>query len=212
MPGNPGTITATARALRTRAGELEQAGTGLSRIDTTEGWSGPAGDAFRAKFHGQPGGWLTAGDCFLDAAAALDAYSSTLTWAQQQAQQAITEWNAAQTATGQAQTEYQTYREQGGTQPFQDPGQSGRDTAEKTLDNARFNLETAGNTAARRSGRPATGRPRSRASGARSATSPTRSARARRTPVVRSSMRRRRSGTPCCTTPGTSPRWSVARS
>lgn len=148
VPGNPGTITATARALRTRAGELEQAGTGLSRIDTTEGWSGPAGDAFRAKFHGQPGGWLTAGDCFLDAAAALDAYSSTLTLAQQQAQQAITEWNAAQTATGQAQTEYQTYREQGGTQPFQDPGQSGRDTAEKTLDNARFNLETAGNTAA----------------------------------------------------------------
>ena len=148
VPGNAANITATARALRTRAGELEQAGVGLSRIDTAEGWSGPAGDAFRAKFHGQPRSWLTAGDSFLEAAAALDTYASTLTWAQGQAQQAINEWNAAQTATKLAQTEYQTYQQQGGTQPFQDPGESGRATAKKTLDSARTNLENSGNTAA----------------------------------------------------------------
>jgi len=99
VPGNAANITATAQALRTRAGELEQAGVGLSRIDTTDGWSGPAGDAFRSKFHGRPRSWLTAGDSFLDAAAALDTYASTLTWAQGQAQQAINDWNAAQTAT-----------------------------------------------------------------------------------------------------------------
>src|SRR5690349_19356978 len=33
-------------------------------------------------------------------------YASTLTWAQGQAQQAINEWNAAQTATKNAQTQY----------------------------------------------------------------------------------------------------------
>lgn len=148
VPGNAANITATAQALRTRAGELEQAGVGLSRIDTTEGWSGPAGDAFRGRFHGQPRSWLTAGDSFLDAAAALDTYASTLTWAQGQAQQAINEWNAAQAATKKAQTEYRTYQQQGGTQPFQDPGENGRATAKQTLDNARTNLENSGNTAA----------------------------------------------------------------
>ena len=152
VAGNAANITATALALRTRAGELEQAGTGLSRIDTTEGWSGPAGDAFRAKFHGQPRSWLTAGDSFVDAAAALDTYASTLTWAQGQAQQAINDWNAAQAATKQAQTQYQTYQQQGGTQPFQDPGESGRAAAKKTLDNARTNLANAGDTAATKVG------------------------------------------------------------
>jgi hypothetical protein len=148
VPGNAANITATAQALRTRAGELEQAGVGLSRIDTTDGWSGPAGDAFRSKFHGQPSSWLTAGDSFLDAATALDTYASTLTWAQGQAQQAIDAWNTAQTATKNAQAQYQTYQQQGGTQPFQDPGEIGRAAAKKILDNARTNLENAGNTAA----------------------------------------------------------------
>jgi hypothetical protein len=54
VPGNAANITATAQALRTRAGELEQAGVGLSRIDTAEGWSGPAGDAFRASSTASP--------------------------------------------------------------------------------------------------------------------------------------------------------------
>jgi type VII secretion system ESX-1 substrate len=148
VPGNTAQIAATAQALRTRAGELEQAGAGLSRIDTADGWRGPAGDAFRAKFHGQPSSWLTAGDSFQDAAAALDTYSSTLAWAQEQAQQAINEWTAAQAATRQAQTDYQTYQQQGGTKPFQDPGENGRAAAKKTLDNARISLENAGNTAA----------------------------------------------------------------
>src|SRR3954451_15326149 len=129
VPGNAANITATAQALRTRAGELEQAGVGLSRSDTTEGWSGPAGDAFRGKFHGQPRSWLTAGDSFLDAAAALDTYASTLTWAQGQAQQAINDWNDAQAATNLAKREDQKHQQQGGTKPFKGPRESGRSAA-----------------------------------------------------------------------------------
>jgi hypothetical protein len=40
VPGDAGAVTATARALRTRGDALHQAGAGLQRIDTTDGWSG----------------------------------------------------------------------------------------------------------------------------------------------------------------------------
>jgi hypothetical protein len=211
VPGNAANITATAQALRTRASELEQAGVGLSRIDSAEGWSGPAGDAFRGKFHGQPRSWLTAGDSFLDAATALDTYASTLAWAQGQAEQAINAWNAAQTATENAQTQYQTYQQQGGTQPFQDPGESGRAAAKKTLDNTRTNLENAGNTAATTVGTARDRAPEKPGFWSKSAASPRRSARAWKTPAARSSTRWHRSETRCCTTPEMSPRWPAAR-
>jgi uncharacterized protein YukE len=57
--------------------------------ETTDGWSGAAADASRKVFDGQPQKWTTAGDCFHDAANALDSYDSTLQWAQQQAADAI---------------------------------------------------------------------------------------------------------------------------
>jgi hypothetical protein len=72
---------------------LTEAGNGLKRIDTTDGWSGAAGDAFRERFHGEPRRWLDAGSCFQDAATALDRYIPTLEWAQQQAGVAIGQWN-----------------------------------------------------------------------------------------------------------------------
>jgi hypothetical protein len=149
VPGNAAAIGATAQALRTRAGALERAGVGLSRIDTTDGWSGPAGDAFRAKFQGQPGSWLQAGDCFLDAADALDSYSSTVTWAQGQAAEAVSQWSAAQNATKQAQATYVRYQQQGGTDPFQDPGDAGRAAARKLLGDTRSGLKRAGDSAAK---------------------------------------------------------------
>jgi len=126
VPGNPAAIGATAKRLRSRADALEQAGVGLKRIDTVDGWSGPAGDAFRAKFQGQPGGWLQAAASFFTSADALDNYATTLAWAQRQATQAIAQWNAAQSASQQALTRYRQYRQQGGTDPFQDPGDAGR--------------------------------------------------------------------------------------
>jgi len=141
VPGDAGAVTAAARALRTRGDALHQAGAGLQRIDTTDGWSGPAGDAFRAKFHGQPGKWLEAGDCLHQAADALDGYTKTLTWAQQQAGDAITQWNAAQAASQQA-------AQAGGPLPLQDPGDAGRQAAQRLLDDARKQLDRAGGAAA----------------------------------------------------------------
>ena len=71
VPGDAASITATAQQLRTRGDTLHEAGSGLQRIDTSDGWSGEAADTFRAKFQGQPGKWLEAGDCFHSAADAL---------------------------------------------------------------------------------------------------------------------------------------------
>lgn len=148
VPGDPATVRATATALRNRADALEQAGIGLRRIDTIDGWSGSAGDAFRAKFQGQPGEWLQAGDSFYKAADALDNYSTTLTWAQAQAAQAISQWNAAQSATRQAQAQYLQYKQQGGNGPFQDPGEAARTWARNLLNTARGDLTDAGDDVA----------------------------------------------------------------
>ncbi|MDY0809786.1 hypothetical protein SM793_00045 [Kitasatospora purpeofusca] len=65
---------------------MHSTGEGLLRIDTVDGWSGKAGDAFRAAFHGEPKKWLEAGDSFHEAATALAAYQSALAWAQGEGQ------------------------------------------------------------------------------------------------------------------------------
>jgi Putative T7SS secretion signal domain len=149
VPGDPAAVSATVKALRTRADALEEAGVGLKRINTVDGWSGPAGDAFRAKFQGQPGSWLQAADSFYKAAGALESYSTTLTWAQSEAARAISQWNAAQGATQQAQAQYQHYQQQGGTDPFQDPGEAGRTSARNLLNTARSDLKDAGDDVAK---------------------------------------------------------------
>jgi len=149
IPGDANSIMRTARSLRSRGDALHQAGAGLQRIDTSDGWSGAAAEAFRARFRGQPGMWLAAGDCFQTAAGALGAYSGTLAWAQQQAAAAIAQWNAGQNATGQAATDHQLAERQAGhALPFDDPGKADRRTARATLDNARRQVDGAGDAAA----------------------------------------------------------------
>jgi hypothetical protein len=149
VPGTPAGLATVVDSMRARANELERAGVGLSRIDTADGWSGPAGDTFRAKFKGQPGSWLQAGDAFLDAADALESFANTLAWAQGEASRAIAQWNAAQSVSAQAQDAYSRYQEHGGADPFQDPGEPGRSSARMLLDNARSNLKNAGDNAAK---------------------------------------------------------------
>jgi hypothetical protein len=149
VPGNPGSITATAQALRLRGDSLHEAGTGLQRIDTADGWSGAAADAFRAKFQGQPSKWLEAGDCFHSSADALTSYAGTLTWAQREAATAISQWNAGQAGTQQAATQHQ---QAGQSLPFADPGEISRQAARSTLENARKQLDSAGNDAATAAG------------------------------------------------------------
>lgn len=149
VPGHPASVTTTLTAMRSYGDALHQAGAGLSRIDTTDGWSSPAGDAFRAKFHGQPGKWLVAGDCFHNAADALDTYNATLEWAQGRAADAIRQWNDAQAATGQARAQHdQNQRLAGHDLPFNDPGIAGRQAAQATLNDARAKVRSAGDQAA----------------------------------------------------------------
>lgn len=99
VPGNVEAVTRTLAALRRYGDALHWAGTGLRRVETTEGWSGEARDAFRASFDGQPGKWLHAGDHVHEAATALQSYSCTLTWAQGQAAEAIRQWQEGEVAT-----------------------------------------------------------------------------------------------------------------
>jgi len=107
VPGSPDAVHNTAGSSQVYGNMLhDEAGAGLRRIDTTEGWQGSAGDAFRKVFHGQPGKWLTAGDCFQQASTALDGYADTLSWAQQQASAAIQQWNAGQAATQAAEAQH----------------------------------------------------------------------------------------------------------
>jgi hypothetical protein len=94
IPGEPALITAVAGKLLAYANLLTEAGNGLEVIDTESGWQGAAADGFRAKFTGQPGAWQQAGSCFLSAAKALDAYVPVLSWAQQDAAEAVTQWGA----------------------------------------------------------------------------------------------------------------------
>ncbi len=93
IPGDPASIAQAAGQMYGYSTMLAEAGNGLKRIDTTGGWTGAAGDAFRKRFHGEPERWLTAAACFRDAAGALDRYVPTLVWAQQQAGAAIQLWN-----------------------------------------------------------------------------------------------------------------------
>lgn len=83
IPGDAGEIAKVAGRLHNYAALLTEAGNGLQSIDTESGWKGVAGDAFRARFHGQPEAWLDAGSCFSSAAKALDDYVLVLSWALQ---------------------------------------------------------------------------------------------------------------------------------
>lgn len=89
IPGDIASISHTHAALQAYGDLLHLAGEGLKRIDTSDGWSGDAAEAFRTVFHGQPSKWLRAGDAFHEAAKALDSYMATLSWAQGRAVDAI---------------------------------------------------------------------------------------------------------------------------
>src|SRR5882757_8054742 len=163
VPGDSDSVSNTLWVMRGYGDALHDAGAGLQRIDTTEGWSGAAGDAFRKVFHGQPGKWTEAGDCFHNAANALETYGSILTWAQGQAADAIRMWNDGQAATNTAKNDHalavQQAQQKANAQtaagtptvapniPFVDPGEAKRQAARETLNGARAQLNSAGDTA-----------------------------------------------------------------
>jgi hypothetical protein len=149
VPGDPDAVTRTVWALQAYGDVLIEAGQGLATIDTEDGWQGEAADAFRERFHGEPRRWIEAGDCFHDAASALNTYISTLTWAQGKAGEAITLWNDGQALTANAKADYDRAAQDGqSATPFTDPGEAKRQDARECLTSARTQLADAGRTAA----------------------------------------------------------------
>jgi hypothetical protein len=92
IPGDADMVAEVVTQLHDYGVLLTEAGDGLNRIDTSDGWAGAAADAFRERFKGQPQSWLTAGSCFATAANALDSYIPVLVWAQNEAGVAISQW------------------------------------------------------------------------------------------------------------------------
>jgi hypothetical protein len=83
------------------------------------------------------------------AADALARYSTTLSWAQQEAARAIAQWNEGQNATHRATAQHRQAEQQSGRSlPFDDPGEAGREAARGILENARNQLDSAGDAAA----------------------------------------------------------------
>ncbi|HEX6501359.1 MAG TPA: polymorphic toxin type 28 domain-containing protein [Micromonosporaceae bacterium] len=157
VPGDVGAVTATMWSLRSYGDMLNEAGAGLARIDTQDGWRGDAADQFRGRFHGEPAKWTEAGACFHSAAQALDSYASTLQWAQRQAADAIRLWHEGESATAAAKAEHEravreAQQHPDGAQtpiPFHDPGEAKREAARQQLAHARAELDSAGDAAER---------------------------------------------------------------
>lgn len=149
VPGDPAALHAHAAELATHGQSLVATGDNLRRIDTFEGWSGRAAEAFRDKFTPHPAQWLTAGDAHQSAAASVSRYADSLSWAQNQAGTAAHQWQQAQTASQTAAARYNEAAARGGQQaPFVDPGVAARDNAQGLLTNARTQLAGAGDAAA----------------------------------------------------------------
>lgn len=163
IPGKPAQVFETVQSFRRYGDALTMAGDGLATI-STDGWEGEAGDSFRAVFDGEPARWIKCGDAFHAAATALDRYTSTLEWAQRQAAEAIGLWQQGEAATTQAKDDHAAATAQAqqdaataaaaGTPtaaepiPFIDPGAEMRAQARHLLDNARAQLQSAGDEAA----------------------------------------------------------------
>ncbi|MER5510246.1 putative T7SS-secreted protein [Streptomyces sp. NPDC002766] len=156
--GSPDALEDRARHLGRFSRAFENVGQGLRSLDAGS-WQGEAADAFRAKFEPHPKQWLTAADACDSAARALEAYASTVRWAQGQARLAIDAWRDAQRLSKQAadayNSEVRAYNQaaeqynakalngqdpgQRPTEPgkFVDTGAAGRETAESILAEAR---------------------------------------------------------------------------
>lgn len=59
IPGEAAAINGIARQMQTYGDALREAGAGLIRLDTTDGWSGPAAERFRETFQGNRCGGCT---------------------------------------------------------------------------------------------------------------------------------------------------------
>ncbi len=89
--GSPAKLRSTADKLRGFQKAFDDAGSGLKGLDSSR-LQGEAAEALRKAVGTQPPKWFTGADAVEKAAAALEAFAGTVTWAQRQAQTAIDKW------------------------------------------------------------------------------------------------------------------------
>lgn len=89
--GSAEKIRSSAEKLRGFQTSFDSAGEGLKGLDSSR-LKGETAEAVRTAVSTQPPKWFTGADACEKAAAALEAFAGTVTWAQGQAQQAIDKW------------------------------------------------------------------------------------------------------------------------
>ncbi|WP_448316600.1 putative T7SS-secreted protein, partial [Streptomyces sp. CO7] len=99
--GSPDKIRSTAEKLRGFQTAFDNAGDGLRGLDSSK-LKGEAAEALRKAVSTQPPKWFTGADACEKAAAALEAFAGTVTWAQGQAQTAIDKWKEGVKASEEA--------------------------------------------------------------------------------------------------------------
>ncbi|MEW1791852.1 putative T7SS-secreted protein [Streptomyces niveus] len=156
--GKPGRITESAKHLKDFQAAFDKVGQGMRGLDSAN-WRGEGGDAFRKKFDMHPVKWLRAADACETAAGALDAYSDTVKWAQEQATEAIALYKKGKHASEEA---LKTYNQRIDTynakvkadqdpgpvpEPFSDPGRADIKAAREKLAEARNQRNAAASRA-----------------------------------------------------------------
>ncbi|MFJ1733631.1 putative T7SS-secreted protein [Streptomyces sp. NPDC088254] len=99
--GSADKLNATATKLRAFQKAFDDAGEGLRGLDSSR-LKGETAEALRTAVATQPPKWFTGSDACEKAAAALEAFASTVTWAQGQAQTAIDKWKQGVKASEEA--------------------------------------------------------------------------------------------------------------
>ncbi|MGW3469193.1 putative T7SS-secreted protein [Saccharopolyspora sp. NPDC000995] len=99
IPGDPVTVGEIGEHLTKLGGAFERAGQGIKSIDSG-GWTGQAGDAFRANYLDKaPAEWLAAADAFADAGKAVLDYQRVLAGEKEKAARAKEELDRANEAS-----------------------------------------------------------------------------------------------------------------
>ncbi|MDD7919964.1 putative T7SS-secreted protein [Actinomycetospora callitridis] len=149
IPGDPVVLRTAGATYRRYALMLEEASSGLGRVRTPDGWSGPAADGFRAAFAPEPRRWQDAAAAFGDAARAAEDHAAALEWARGRAGEAVTRWHEAQRASMTARAQYDQAIAAGGAPvPFVDPGDGARADAQRLLAEARQHVRDSGDRSA----------------------------------------------------------------
>ncbi|MFH8768170.1 putative T7SS-secreted protein [Streptomyces sp. NPDC017958] len=159
--GSAKDILATAKHLKDFHKAFNNVGQGMRKLDSSQ-WQGEAAETFREKFAMHPVKWLHAADACSKAAAALETYAETVTWAQKQAKAAIDLYKAGTEASEKAATAYKKKADaykaavsSGDKDPgpapgdFHDPGTADLKRADEILNEARKQRNTAADTAAK---------------------------------------------------------------